>query len=98
MIYFKEEKSSDYTLMHGHFVSPFVHHLPGILPKEAELAHFQVVLPREWRDPSFKPMCIHMAGTGDHVIYYFCFSLHLHHNVFRFSIFGEEETLWSNLC
>ncbi|CAB3379189.1 Hypothetical predicted protein [Cloeon dipterum] len=62
----KEENSSDHTLLEGHFVSPFVHHLPGILPQEAELAHFQVVLPKEWRDPNFKPMCIHMAGTGDH--------------------------------
>ncbi|XP_059470116.1 protein ABHD18 isoform X2 [Neocloeon triangulifer] len=62
----KEEVASDHTLLEGNFVSPFVHHLPGILPQEAELAHFQVVLPKEWKDPNYKPMCIHMAGTGDH--------------------------------
>lgn len=61
----KEEVTSDYRLLEGHFLSPFVTHLPGLLPKEAELAHFQVVLPKTWQS-KHKPMCIHMAGTGDH--------------------------------
>ncbi|KAF4532863.1 hypothetical protein B566_EDAN001466 [Ephemera danica] len=61
----KEEVTSDYRLLEGHFLSPFVTHLPGLLPKEAELAHFQVLLPKSWQS-KHKPMCIHMAGTGDH--------------------------------
>uniref|UniRef100_A0A0K8THS9 Protein ABHD18 n=1 Tax=Lygus hesperus TaxID=30085 RepID=A0A0K8THS9_LYGHE len=29
-------------------------------------AHFQMILPVEWKNENYKPICIHMAGTGDH--------------------------------
>ena len=28
---------------------------------------FQMVLPVKWQDAHLKPVCIHLAGTGDHV-------------------------------
>ncbi|KAJ9601013.1 hypothetical protein L9F63_000851, partial [Diploptera punctata] len=62
----KQDKYSDCSILEGHFLSPFVTHLPGIVPKEAEMAHFQVVLPRKWNSDHYKPICLHLAGTGDH--------------------------------
>lgn len=53
--------------MEAEFISPFVDHLPGLLPRESEKAKFQVLLPKIWRSPSLKPTCLHLAGTGDHV-------------------------------
>lgn len=53
--------------MEGKFISPLELHLPGVVPKAAQEAHFQVILPKKWREEKFKPMCIHLAGTGDHV-------------------------------
>jgi len=38
------------------------------VPKESHLAHFQVLLPKKWPSKNVKPMCVHMAGTGDQVI------------------------------
>ncbi|KAI8798026.1 protein ABHD18 isoform X2 [Biomphalaria glabrata] len=62
----KEYKDNGARILEGHFTSPFVHHLPGIMPKEVETASFQVILPDQWRSPPLKPICIHLAGTGDH--------------------------------
>lgn len=42
-------------------------YLPGLVPKESIEAHFQVILPLKWRDENHKPICVHLAGTGDHV-------------------------------
>lgn len=42
-------------------------YLPGLVPKESIEAHFQVILPLKWRDEKYKPICVHLAGTGDHV-------------------------------
>lgn len=63
----KEEKQSDCTLIEGHFQTPFEYYLPGLVPKAAQTARFQVVLPNKWKDEKHKPVCIHLAGTGDHV-------------------------------
>ncbi|KAG8321038.1 hypothetical protein J6590_054991 [Homalodisca vitripennis] len=63
----KEEEWSDCRVMEGHFRSPFVHYLPGLLPVESENAHFQVILPKKWASEYYKPICLHMAGTGDHM-------------------------------
>ncbi|PSN55357.1 Protein ABHD18 [Blattella germanica] len=63
---FWEDKYSDCTVLEGHFLSPFATYLPGIVPKESEIAHFQVVLPRKWNSDHYKPICLHLAGTGDH--------------------------------
>lgn len=62
----KEEEWSDCRIIEGHFKSPFIIHLPGLLPPEAENAYFQAVLPKKWSSDYYKPVCIHMAGTGDH--------------------------------
>nr|CAD7395993.1 unnamed protein product [Timema cristinae] len=62
----KENLGSDYNMLEGHLLSPFVTHLPGILPKEAEVAHFQVIIPKKWNSDHYKPICLHLAGTGDH--------------------------------
>lgn len=62
----KEEVMSDYRLLEGHFRTPFVQHLPGLLPEEAEMARFQAIFPKNWSSDCYKPVCIHLAGTGDH--------------------------------
>lgn len=62
----KEEKTSECTILEGKFKTPLELHLPGLVPKAAQEAHFQILLPNKWRDANHKPMCIHLAGTGDH--------------------------------
>uniref|UniRef100_A0A0K8TRX4 Protein ABHD18 n=1 Tax=Tabanus bromius TaxID=304241 RepID=A0A0K8TRX4_TABBR len=62
----KTEKTSECTILEGNFFTPLEFHLPGLVPKASKKAHFQVLLPNKWRDERFKPMCIHLAGTGDH--------------------------------
>nr|XP_027237374.1 protein ABHD18-like isoform X1 [Penaeus vannamei] len=61
----KETDNGDHILLEAEFVSPFVEHLPGLLPKESEKAAFQFVYPKTWRT-HLKPTCLHLAGTGDH--------------------------------
>ena len=57
------------------FKSPLTKILPGSLPKESEKVRFQFVIPHSWYDGKKKtsnsrekrqPVCIHLAGTGDH--------------------------------
>ncbi|XP_065363527.1 protein ABHD18 [Calliphora vicina] len=60
-----EHRSPDCIVLEGNFLTPLELHLPGIVPKAAQTAHFQVVLPNKWKD-RHHPMCIHLAGTGDH--------------------------------
>ncbi|GAB0090567.1 uncharacterized protein DMENIID0001_053040 [Sergentomyia squamirostris] len=62
----KDEKTSECRILEGKFLSPFSLYLPGIVPEACQQAHFQAVLPNKWNDEKFKPMCIHLAGTGDH--------------------------------
>ncbi|KAJ1521080.1 hypothetical protein ONE63_002786 [Megalurothrips usitatus] len=62
----KDEVWSDCRVLEGHFHSPLDIHLPDIMPDEVKLAHFQIVLPTSWKEDNFKPMCLHLAGTGDH--------------------------------
>ncbi|XP_068239380.1 protein ABHD18 isoform X2 [Palaemon carinicauda] len=61
----KEVDSGDHVLLEAEFISPFVAHLPGLLPKESEKATFQMVLPKSWQS-NLRPTCLHLAGTGDH--------------------------------
>ncbi|XP_046394234.1 protein ABHD18 isoform X2 [Ischnura elegans] len=61
----KKEEWSDCRLLEGQFHSPFAKHLPGLVPNEAETVYFQMLLPKKWRN-DLKPVCIHLAGTGDH--------------------------------
>nr|XP_039269195.1 protein ABHD18-like [Styela clava] len=65
----------------GSFVSPVCKLLPKQLPEECKTSHFQMVLPatlrkskpdsitslkRRIKQLDLNPLCIHMAGTGDH--------------------------------
>lgn len=62
----KDEEWSDCHVIEGWFKSPFEKHLPGIMPDETINAHFQLILPRKWSSHKTKPVCLHLAGTGDH--------------------------------
>ncbi|XP_047511815.1 protein ABHD18 isoform X2 [Pieris napi] len=62
----KEQTLSDCRLLEGYFVTPMERYLPGIVPKIAQKAHFQMLLPNHWPESSCKPVCLHLAGTGDH--------------------------------
>ncbi|XP_060537240.1 protein ABHD18 isoform X2 [Cylas formicarius] len=57
---------ANYRIIEGKFKSPLGSHLPGVVPSEVEDAYFQMILPVEWPSSNFKPICIHLAGTGDH--------------------------------
>lgn len=59
-------KKDSYYIAEGHFISPVAKHIPGLLPKESEKARFQVITPTKWREKDKKPICIQLAGTGDH--------------------------------
>ncbi|KAG5863000.1 hypothetical protein JTB14_000690 [Gonioctena quinquepunctata] len=60
-----EVKRSDCRILEGKFRSPFVEYLPGLVPEEVQDSYFQMILPLEWKS-EYRPICIHMAGTGDH--------------------------------
>ncbi|XP_046599359.1 protein ABHD18 isoform X4 [Neodiprion lecontei] len=62
----KDEEWSDCHILEGSFQSPFDQNLPGLMPEETRTAYFQVVLPRKWESQRVKPICLHLAGTGDH--------------------------------
>lgn len=61
------EDSSQHTLTEGHFISPLNAYLPESIPEESRIARFQLLLPKKWKHPYLKPVCLHLAGTGDHV-------------------------------
>ncbi|XP_025407461.1 protein ABHD18 [Sipha flava] len=61
----KKKEDTDSITLEGVFESPFSYYLPDIVPKESHLAHFQVILPKKWPTKNVKPICLHMAGTGD---------------------------------
>ena len=50
----------------GQFTSPVAAHAPHLLPRESEQAYFQVIVPKIWHRKDRKPLCLHLAGTGDH--------------------------------
>uniref|UniRef100_A0A8D2ZWV3 Abhydrolase domain containing 18 n=1 Tax=Scophthalmus maximus TaxID=52904 RepID=A0A8D2ZWV3_SCOMX len=60
----KTEDHSDCLIYDGFFISPLEHWVPGILPPEAVKARFQFIVPKRWQKN--RPVCIHLAGTGDH--------------------------------
>lgn len=62
----KEQNLTDCHLLEGYFLSPLEKYLPGIVPEIVQKAHFQILLPLHWPDPQSKPVCLHLAGTGDH--------------------------------
>uniref|UniRef100_U5EXN2 Protein ABHD18 n=1 Tax=Corethrella appendiculata TaxID=1370023 RepID=U5EXN2_9DIPT len=62
----KNELTSDCRILEGKFKTPLEYYLPGLVPDVVQNAHFQILLPLKWNDERYKPMCIHLAGTGDH--------------------------------
>ncbi|KAH9631162.1 hypothetical protein HF086_006740 [Spodoptera exigua] len=62
----KHQTLSDCQIFEGYFITPLERYLPGIVPKIAQKAHFQALLPIHWPDKHCKPVCLHLAGTGDH--------------------------------
>ncbi|KAJ8712943.1 hypothetical protein PYW08_008247 [Mythimna loreyi] len=62
----KQQTLSDCKLYEGYFITPLERYLPGIVPKIAQKAHFQALLPLHWPEKNCKPVCLHLAGTGDH--------------------------------
>ncbi|XP_031695379.1 protein ABHD18 [Anarrhichthys ocellatus] len=60
----KTEEHIDCHIHDGFFISPLEHFVPGILPAEAVKARFQFIVPKRWQKN--RPVCIHLAGTGDH--------------------------------
>lgn len=62
----KEEVTSECRLIEGKFLTPLELYLPGLVPEVAQDAHFQMLLPLKWKDENCKPVCLHLAGTGDH--------------------------------
>uniref|UniRef100_A0A1W7RIU9 Putative C4orf29-like protein n=1 Tax=Agkistrodon contortrix contortrix TaxID=8713 RepID=A0A1W7RIU9_AGKCO len=61
----KVEEQSDCKILDGHFISPLAHYVPDIMPSESITARFQFIVPKRWNS-KYKPVCIHLAGTGDH--------------------------------
>lgn len=74
--------------------------LPGVVPPESRRSHFQLVLPLKWKDEKYKPICMHFAGTGDHVRNHRkCLSIFIQINLECFrSFFGGDGILWQNHC
>ncbi|KAK2576549.1 hypothetical protein KPH14_005224 [Odynerus spinipes] len=62
----KDEQWSDCHIIEGTFISPFELYLSGMMPEKTKTAYFQVILPRRWGSHKIKPICLHLAGTGDH--------------------------------
>ncbi|XP_061690150.1 protein ABHD18 isoform X2 [Syngnathoides biaculeatus] len=60
----KTERETDCYIHDGFFISPLENLVPGILPTEAVKARFQFIVPKRWQGN--RPVCIHLAGTGDH--------------------------------
>jgi hypothetical protein len=75
------ESNSEYHLYEGNFISPFVRYMGDMLPQECHKATFQMVVPVKWKHEKHRPVCIHLAGTGDHVsFHYFPNSANLLHS------------------
>lgn len=85
--------------MEGKFISPLEMYLPGLVPRPVRDAHFQMVLPLKWADESERPMCIHFAGTGDHVRTYRISNSFLNANQVSYhkcSIIGGDAISWQS--
>ncbi|XP_031336068.1 protein ABHD18 isoform X2 [Photinus pyralis] len=61
-----EQSFEDYQLIEGTFHSPLAHFLPDVVIPEVRPARFQLIFPKKWKSNTYRPLCIHLAGTGDH--------------------------------
>lgn len=59
-------KKDKCRIIDGHFESPICSILPHIVPQKCRTGYFQLVLPEDRPQSDPGPICIHMAGTGDH--------------------------------
>ncbi|KAJ8684914.1 hypothetical protein QAD02_020707 [Eretmocerus hayati] len=62
----KDEEWSDCHIIEGNFETPLDKYLPGVIPEETKTAYFQIILPKKWQSRKTKPVCLNLAGTGDH--------------------------------
>ncbi|CAB0003164.1 unnamed protein product [Nesidiocoris tenuis] len=62
----KDQVNRGVRMIEGRFHCPFDLYLPELLPKVVKTCHFQMLLPVKWESDHYKPVCIQMAGTGDH--------------------------------
>lgn len=93
-----DTETSDSRIIEGKFMTPLETYLPGLVPEAVKNAHFQMILPKKWRDENFKPVCIHLAGTGDHVSLHIIIINNFLTTSLIFSISGVVETSSQNLC
>ncbi|GAB1601481.1 protein ABHD18-like [Argonauta hians] len=61
----KDIEQDDHRILEGHFLSPFAVYMSDVMPKEVEIAKFQMILPKLWKS-HLKPVCVQLGGTGDH--------------------------------
>lgn len=61
-----ERTWAGWKILEGRFKSPFSTLFPGLVSHEIEDAYFKMILPLKWKSDGYKPVCIHLAGTGDH--------------------------------
>lgn len=59
-------------LFEGHFETPMAEYMRDLIPEESRTAHFQLLVPGKGMESvlstsPLRPLCIHLAGTGDHV-------------------------------
>lgn len=64
-------------------------HLPDVVPELVKEAYFEILIPKRWNLYPYKPICIHFAGTGDHVSRRIS-TLFTTFLIFDISIFGED--------
>ncbi|KRX59531.1 Uncharacterized protein T09_15787 [Trichinella sp. T9] len=58
-------ENNSFMIYSGEFETPVVKLLPELVPLPVRYAQFEMILPKE-KQANSCPLCIHMAGTGDH--------------------------------
>lgn len=67
-----QKQHEQYTILQGHFTTPVMDVAPSVVPNAVKTARFEMIVPREGATNNYfslkkvQPVCIHMAGTGDH--------------------------------
>ncbi|KAK5639583.1 hypothetical protein RI129_012075 [Pyrocoelia pectoralis] len=61
-----QQSTENYQIIEGTFDSPLAHYLPDIVIPEVKPARFQLIFPTKFKSNTYRPLCIHLAGTGDH--------------------------------
>ncbi|XP_044257180.1 protein ABHD18 isoform X2 [Tribolium madens] len=60
------QRFSEFQILEGRLWTPFRMFLPSLLVPEIQQVYFQMILPLKWPSKDYRPLCIHLAGTGDH--------------------------------